>query len=114
MAREGLEFGVLERKIAVGGQQLALRGLDGTTATCSCRCSASTRSNAVRALAAVEGFAGTAEDGRTAHLRAVDVNLGRQAFAGLRSPGPGGPAAPPHGDRDAAHNPAGMAASRPR
>src|SRR3954465_6141873 len=43
VAREGTEFGVLERRVAVGGQQVRLQGLGGGTRRSSCRCSALTR-----------------------------------------------------------------------
>ena len=43
VAREGMEFGVLSREVAVGGQMLTLRGLGGEYRRSSCRCTARTR-----------------------------------------------------------------------
>ncbi len=43
VVREGLEFGVLSRDLAVGGQRLDLRGLRGDYTTSRCRSSAPTR-----------------------------------------------------------------------
>ena len=43
VAREGMEFGVLHREVAVGGQMLTLRGLGGEYPRSSCRCTAPTR-----------------------------------------------------------------------
>ena len=60
VAREGLEFGVVSRDVAVGGQLLTLKGLGGDVRrTCSCRCYGEHQAhNAVVALAAVEAFLG--------------------------------------------------------
>ena len=43
VAREGLEFGVLEHHVAVGGQRCGCGAWPGSTTTCSCRCWAPTR-----------------------------------------------------------------------
>jgi dihydrofolate synthase / folylpolyglutamate synthase len=115
VAREGLEFGVLDREIALGGQQLALRGLNGTYSELFLPLFGEHQaSNAACALAAVEGFAGasegTEEGGGT--RAPLDVGLIRQAFAGLRSPGRLEVLRrSPTVIGDAAHNPAGMAAT---
>jgi dihydrofolate synthase / folylpolyglutamate synthase len=114
VAREGLEFGVLDREIALGGQQLALRGLNGTYSELFLPLFGEHQaSNAACALAAVEGFAGasegTEEGGGT--RAPLDVGLIRQAFAGLRSPGRLEVRRSPTVIGDAAHNPAGMAAT---
>jgi folylpolyglutamate synthase/dihydropteroate synthase len=115
VAREGLEFGVLDREIAIGGQQLTLRGLNGTYGELFLPLFGEHQaSNAACALAAVEGFAGAAEDAQEGGgTRApLDVGLIRQAFAGLRSPGRlEVMRRSPTVVGDAAHNPAGMAAT---
>jgi folylpolyglutamate synthase/dihydrofolate synthase len=115
VAREGLEFGVLDRSIALGGQQLALRGLNGTYPELFLPLFGEHQAtNAACALAAVEGFAGAAGEGPDgAGTRApLDVDLVRQAFAGLRSPGRMEVLRrSPTVIADAAHNPAGMAAT---
>jgi dihydrofolate synthase/folylpolyglutamate synthase len=112
VAREGLEFGVLERGIAIGGQQLTLRGINGTYPELFLPLFGEHQaSNAACALAAVEGFAGAAEDGPEGRAP-LDVALVRQAFAGLRSPGRLEVLRrSPTVIADAAHNPAGMAAT---
>jgi folylpolyglutamate synthase/dihydrofolate synthase len=110
-AREGIEFGVLEREIALGGQLLTLRGLNGVYPELFLPLFGEYQAgNAACALAAVEGFAGVAEDG--AERAPLDVELVRQAFADLRSPGRLEVLRrSPTVIVDAAHNPAGMAAS---
>src|ERR1700691_3343499 len=68
VAREGMEFGVLSREAAVGGQQLALRGLRGEYDDIYLPLfGAHQASNAACALAAVEAFAGVS-DGEGAAL----------------------------------------------
>ena len=111
-AREGIEFGVLEREIALGGQLLTLRGLNGVYPELFLPLFGEHQAgNAACALAAVEGFAGVAEDG-LGQRAPLDVELVRQAFAGLRSPGRLEVLRrSPTVIVDAAHNPAGMAAS---
>jgi len=121
VAREGLEFGVLEREIALGGQQLSLRGLNGTyTELFLPLFGEHQATNAACALAAVEGFAGAAEDGPVGSSGVsgsdgrtpLAVDLVRQAFAGLRSPGRMEVLRrSPTVIADAAHNPSGMAAT---
>jgi dihydrofolate synthase / folylpolyglutamate synthase len=112
VAREGIEFGVLERDIALGGQQLTLRGLNGTYPDIFLPLFGLHQAgNAACALAAVEGFAGVGDAGPDGRAP-LDPELVRQAFAGLRSPGRLEVLRrSPTVIVDAAHNPAGMAAS---
>jgi len=137
VAREGIEFGVVDREQAVGGQQVSVRGLLGDYPDLFLPLfGAHQAGNLACAIAAVEAFArgdavGTplAEDAEfnghepevgelapravsMAAPGALDLDLVRDAVAGVRSPG-----------RleivrrspvvlvDAAHNPAGMAAT---
>lgn len=107
VAREGVEFGVLERAVAVGGQQIRLSGLVGEYDEIFLPLhGAHQAQNAVLALAAVEAFLGAAP-GRPLAADAV-----REGFAKVTSPG--------RLERlrtsptvlvDAAHNPAGMIAT---
>jgi dihydrofolate synthase / folylpolyglutamate synthase len=110
VAREGVEFGVLSREQAVGGQQLALRGLRGTYEDIYLPLFGEYQaSNAACALAAVEAFAGVSDEGETSGL---DVALVREAFAAVTSPGRLEVVRrSPTIIIDAAHNPAGMAAT---
>src|SRR6201988_4677150 len=63
VAREGVEFGVLSREQAVGGQQLTLRGLRGTYEDIFLPLfGLHQASNAACALAAVEAFAGVSDE----------------------------------------------------
>ncbi len=112
VAREGIEFGVLERDIALGGQQLTLRGLNGPYPDVFLPLFGLHQAgNAACALAAVEGFAGVGDAGPDGPAP-LDPELVRQAFAGLRSPGRLEVLRrSPTVIVDAAHNPAGMAAS---
>src|SRR5260370_19327788 len=67
VAREGVEFGVLSREQAVGGQQLVLRGLLGTYEDIFLPLFALHQAgNPACALAAVEAFAGVAGRGEGA------------------------------------------------
>lgn len=103
IAREGAEFGVLRRALAVGGQVLSLQGLDGVYDEVFLPLhGAHQAQNAAVSLAAVEAFLGS-----NVHLDAV-----REGFAAATSPG--------RLERlrtaptilvDAAHNPHGMAAT---
>ncbi|SFB98961.1 bifunctional tetrahydrofolate synthase/dihydrofolate synthase [Streptomyces aidingensis] len=109
VAREGLEFGVLAREIAVGGQLLTLRGLGGEYPEIFLPLHGEHMAhNAAGALAAVEAFFGVGQvPGRT-----LDMEVVRQAFASVTSPGRlevvrTSPAV----ILDAAHNPAGAAAT---
>ena len=107
VAREGLEFGVLDRRVAVGGQFLTLQGLGGTYDEIFLPLhGAHQAQNAVTALAAVEAFFGAG-----ASSGPLDVETVRGAFAGVRSPGRLEPIrSAPTILLDAAHNPAGMKA----
>jgi dihydrofolate synthase / folylpolyglutamate synthase len=108
VAREGLEFGVIERRVAVGGQFLALQGLGGVYDEIFLPLhGAHQAQNAVCALAAVEAFFGAGSETGT-----IDVDTVRAAFALVRSPGRLEPVrSAPTILLDAAHNPAGMKAS---
>jgi len=110
VAREGAEFGVLSREQAVGGQQLVLRGLRGTYEDIYLPLFGIHQAgNAACALAAVEAFAGTSDDGGAAGL---DPDLVREAFARVTSPGRLEVIRrSPTIIIDAAHNPAGTAAT---
>jgi folylpolyglutamate synthase/dihydropteroate synthase len=126
VAREGFEFGVLARELAVGGQQLVLQGLRGTYADVFLPLFGRHQaSNAACALAAVEAFAGVdemapaSEDGQdTIYLRpgqsaeGLDPDLVRAGFARASSPGRLDVLRrSPTVIADAAHNPAGLAAT---
>ena len=79
VAREGMEFGVLARTPAVGGQMITLKGLRGTYDDVFLPLyGAHQAQNAAVALAAVEAFAGT---------DTLDDDLVRAAFAEVSSPG---------------------------
>jgi dihydrofolate synthase/folylpolyglutamate synthase len=116
VAREGVEFGVLSREQAVGGQQLALRGLRGSYEDIFLPLfGAYQAGNAACALAAVEAFAGVVGDGgegAEGGAAALDPDLVREAFANVSSPGR--LEVVRHSPTiiiDASHNPAGMAAT---
>ncbi|HZO64278.1 MAG: bifunctional tetrahydrofolate synthase/dihydrofolate synthase [Kribbellaceae bacterium] len=82
IAREGFEFGVLSRDVAVGGQLLTLRGLAGEYDEVFVPLHGEHQArNAVTALAAVEAFVGANDE------KQVDADLVRRAFAGVSSPG---------------------------
>jgi dihydrofolate synthase/folylpolyglutamate synthase len=108
VAREGLEFGVLQRRIAVGGQVLTLQGLGGTYDEVFLPLhGAHQAQNAALALAAVEGMLGVGAETGT-----LDVDIVRAGFAAVRSPGRlEAVRSAPTILLDAAHNPHGMAAS---
>jgi dihydrofolate synthase / folylpolyglutamate synthase len=105
VAREGLEFGVISRELAIGGQLLHLKGLKGTYEEIVLPLyGAHQAGNAACALAAVEALTGGDDP--------LDSELVRQAFLQMRSPGRlevvrRGPTVLV----DAAHNPAGMRAT---
>ena len=99
--REGVEFGVARRELALGGQQLALRGIYGEIDEIYLPLHGEHQAgNAAFALATVEAFVG----------QALDPELVRQAFAAVTSPGR---MEIIHRDPtviiDAAHNPHGVA-----
>ncbi len=107
VAREGLEFGVLTRAVAVGGQLLTLQGLGGAYDEIFLPVfGAYQAANAAGALAAVEAFFGGGQQGQ------IDPEVVRQGFAQVTSPGRLEPVGSnPTVLVDAAHNPAGMAAT---
>ena len=117
VAREGIEFGVVGRELAVGGQQITLRGLRGTYDEVYLPLFGEHQAgNAACALAAVEAFAGVADGGDgapgAAPGAALDPGLVRDAFAKVGSPGRLEVLRrSPTVIADAAHNPAGMAAT---
>ena len=141
VAREGLEFGVTSRELAVGGQLLGIRGLlGGYDELFLPLFGAHQASNAACALAAVEAFAGASATGEDAagdepaggswasggwgvprehsvpsgqaQPDALDSELVRSAFATMSSPGRLEVVRrSPVVIVDAAHNPAGMAAT---
>ncbi|WP_374205797.1 folylpolyglutamate synthase/dihydrofolate synthase family protein [Crossiella sp. S99.2] len=82
VARQGAEFGVLEREVAVGGQLLRLQGLGGVYEDVFLPLhGAHQADNAALALAAVEAFFGAGPD------RQLDIEAIREAFATVSSPG---------------------------
>lgn len=103
VARAGAEFGVVSSTIAVGGQQLHLRGLGGEYEDIFLPLSGEHQArNAAVALAAVEAFFG-AGGGRT-----LDLDTVREGFATVESPGRlERVRSSPTIFIDAAHNPAG-------
>ena len=109
VAREGLEFGLLSRTLAVGGQLLSLRGLAGEYDEVFLPLMGAHQAhNAAVALAAAEAFLG----GGHAERGPLDVEVVRAAFAGVTSPGRLEVARrSPTVLLDAAHNPAGARAT---
>ncbi|MEV0091541.1 folylpolyglutamate synthase/dihydrofolate synthase family protein [Streptomyces sp. NPDC050738] len=105
VAREGMEFGVTTREIAVGGQQLTLRGLGGEYEEIFLPLyGAHQAHNAAVALAAVEAFFGIGAQ----HAGSLDIETVRKAFASVTSPGRLEVVRrSPTVVLDAAHNPAG-------
>ncbi|MGJ7442882.1 bifunctional folylpolyglutamate synthase/dihydrofolate synthase [Aquipuribacter sp. MA13-6] len=109
VAREGIEFGVLSRDVAVGGQRLTLKGLVGGAEDVYLPLHGAHQArNAAVAAAAVEAFLGSGGHAGTG----LDPDLVRDAFAHVDSPGRleavrRGPLVVV----DAAHNPAGAAAA---
>ncbi|CAN5592044.1 folylpolyglutamate synthase/dihydrofolate synthase family protein [soil metagenome] len=108
VAREGLEFGVRDRQVAVGGQLLTLQGLGGLYDEIFLPLHGAYQAqNAACALAAVEAFfgAGAATGG-------IDLDIVRAAFAGVTAPGRlEAVRSAPTVLVDASHNPAGMVAT---
>ena len=135
VAREGIEFGVLSRELAVGGQRVSVRGLHGEYDDLYLPLfGAHQAANAACALAAVEAFSGGAGSpegaggepangdsagAATAPLArdpggslALDPAMVADGFAGMASPGRLEIVRrSPLVVLDAAHNPAGMAAT---
>lgn len=109
VAREGVEFGVREREIAVGGQRLVLHGLSGVVDDVFLPLHGEHQAaNAALALAAAEALIGAGPQ------QPIDPDAVRAAFASVASPGrlerlaagQGGPTVLV----DAAHNPHGARA----
>lgn len=107
IAREGREFGVLGRAMAVGGQVLTLQGLSGVYEDVFVPLhGAHQAQNAAVALAAVEAFLGGGTE------RSLDSEIVRTGFAQVTSPGRlERVRTSPTIVLDAAHNPAGIAAT---
>jgi dihydrofolate synthase/folylpolyglutamate synthase len=113
VAREGIEFGVLSRELAVGGQQVSIRGLLGDYPDLYLPMfGAHQAGNLACAIAAVEAFARTPAAVAGDATAALDAVVVRQAVASMSSPGRFEIVRrSPVVIADAAHNPAGMAAS---
>jgi len=110
VAREGMEFGVVHRDIALGGQLLTLRGVSGHEYSDIFipLHGAHQAQNAALALAAVEGFFGVG----AAREQPLDIDKVRAAFVGVSSPGRLEVVrSSPTIVLDAAHNPAGARAT---
>ncbi|AGL15017.1 folylpolyglutamate synthase/dihydrofolate synthase family protein [Actinoplanes sp. N902-109] len=107
LAREGSEFGVIQRDQAVGGQLLTLQGLGGVYDDIFLPLfGAHQAQNAVLALAAVEAFLGAGKD------KQLEPELVREGFAAVDSPGRlERVRSAPTILLDGAHNPHGMAAT---
>jgi len=105
VAREGLEFGVASREVAVGGQQIALQGLTAQYEDVFLPLfGAHQAGNAAVAVAAVEAFSSAGEDSA-----GLDPAMVAEALAGVESPGRMEVVrTSPTVIADAAHNPAGM------
>jgi dihydrofolate synthase/folylpolyglutamate synthase len=81
IVREGLEFGVQSRTVALGGQLLTIRGLAGTYEDIFVPLHGEHQaSNAACAIAAVESFLGNGRE-------QLDPDAVRAAFAAVSSPG---------------------------
>ncbi|MEO9238812.1 MAG: Mur ligase family protein [Jatrophihabitantaceae bacterium] len=108
VAREGMEFGVRERSLAVGGQLLTLQGLGGLYEEIFLPLHGAYQAqNAACALAAVEAFFGAGSESGP-----IDADIVRAAFAEVRSPGRlEAVRSAPTVLVDASHNPAGMTAT---
>ncbi len=104
-ALEGNEFGILSREVAIGGQQLAIRGLGGDYGDIFLPLHGPHQGhNAAIALAAVEAFVGGGE-------HRLDIDVIRAGMAGVSSPGRLEIVRrSPTVLVDAAHNPAGALA----
>jgi dihydrofolate synthase/folylpolyglutamate synthase len=109
VAREGLEFGVVSRQVAVGGQLLTLRGLGGEYEEVFLPLHGAYQAhNAVVALAAVEAFFGVGSQ----RPEPLDIDTVRKAFATVAAPGRLEVVRrSPTVVLDAAHNPAGARAT---
>ncbi|MFI9582084.1 bifunctional folylpolyglutamate synthase/dihydrofolate synthase [Streptomyces sp. NPDC052236] len=109
VVREGMEFGVAAREVAVGGQMVTLRGLGGEYEEIFLPLyGAHQAHNAAVALAAVEAFFGVGAE----RARTLDMETIRKAFASVTSPGRLEVVRrSPTVVLDAAHNPSGARAS---
>jgi dihydrofolate synthase/folylpolyglutamate synthase len=108
VAREGMEFGVLDRRVAVGGQVITIQGVGGVYDEIFLPLHGAYQAqNAACALAAVEAFFGTGTSARQ-----LDIDVVRAAFAAVRAPGRlEAVRSAPTVLVDASHNPAGMLAT---
>ncbi len=121
VAREGVEFGILSREVAVGGQRLVLQGLGGIYDDLFLPLHGVHQAhNAACALAAVEAFLGAGQgaegqgaegQGAEGQRGRLDAEAVREGFAAATSPGRlevvrSGPTVL----LDGAHNPAGAEA----
>jgi len=106
--REGIEFELLDRRPAVGGQLLTVRGVFGEYDELFLPLYGQHQAqNAAVAVAAVESFLGGGIDGERARL---DIDVVREGFAQMKSPGRLEVVSrEPLAIVDAAHNPAGAA-----
>ncbi len=113
VAREGIEFGVLSRELAVGGQQVSVRGLLGDYLDLYLPLfGAYQAGNLACAIAAVEAFARTPGAAAGDNAAPLDLGLVRAAVAGVTSPGRLEVVRrSPVVIVDGAHNPGGMAAT---
>jgi dihydrofolate synthase/folylpolyglutamate synthase len=104
VVREDVEFGVTSRELAIGGQQLAIRGLSGDYGELMLPLFGEYQaSNAACALAAVEAFSG---------IESLDPEMVRGTVEAMRAPGRLEVVRrSPVVIADSAHNPAGMAAT---
>ncbi|MEU3620218.1 folylpolyglutamate synthase/dihydrofolate synthase family protein [Streptomyces sp. NPDC006872] len=109
VAREGLEFGVVARQVAVGGQLVTLRGLGGEYPEVYLPLHGAYQAhNAAVALAAVEAFFGVGAQ----RPEPLYIDTVRKAFATVSSPGRLEVVRrSPTVVLDAAHNPAGARAT---
>lgn len=103
-AREGVEFGVVDRQVAVGGQMLSIQGLAARYDELLLHLWGEHQaSNAACALAAIEAFFGHDSP------QTLDEEIVREAFAEMTSPGRLEVVrTSPTTIVDASHNPAGM------
>jgi dihydrofolate synthase / folylpolyglutamate synthase len=106
LARDGIEFGVLQRDVAVGGQQLRLQGFGGVYSEIFLPLHGAHQAhNAALALAAAEAFFGAGGQ------RSLDIDAVRDAFATVIVPGRlERVRTAPSVFLDAAHNPHGARA----
>jgi dihydrofolate synthase / folylpolyglutamate synthase len=102
--REGIDFGVIDRRLAIGGQLIRVNGAEGPVDDIFLPLyGAHQAANAAQALAAVEAFLG---------LKALDPDVVREGFAAVHFPGRLEVVRrSPTVVLDAAHNPHGAAAT---